>query len=76
MIVMKFGWTSVGSAEAMRRIGEIVTQALPRKPFVVVSAVSKVTDRLLESARRVQRRAATVDELLEPLCSGLAVARA
>ena len=52
MIVMKFGGTSVGSAEAMRRVGEIVGQALPRKPVVVVSAVSKVTDRLLESARR------------------------
>lgn len=67
MIVMKLGGTSVGSAEAMRRVGENVTQALPRKPVVVVSAVPKVTDRLLESARRAQRRAATVDESLEPL---------
>ena len=67
MIVMKFGGTSVGNAEAMRRVGEIVARALPREPAVVVSAVSKVTDRLLESARRAQRRAATVDELLEPL---------
>jgi aspartokinase len=74
MIVMKFGGTSVGRAAA-RRVGEIVAQALPRKPVAVVSAVSKVTDRLLESARRVQRRAATVDELLEPLCAGLAIAR-
>jgi aspartate kinase len=67
MIVMKFGGTSVGSAEAMRRVGEIVERALPRKPVVVVSAVSKVTDRLLEAARLAQRRAATHEELLEPL---------
>lgn len=67
MIVMKFGGTSVGSAEAIRSVGDIVARALPRKPAVVVSAVSKVTDRLLEAARRAQRRATSVDELLEPL---------
>lgn len=67
MIVMKFGGTSVGSAEAMRRVGEIVKGALPRKPVVVVSAVSKMTDRLLEAARLAQRRAKTHEELLEPI---------
>ena len=67
MIVMKFGGTSVGNAEAMRRVGEIVKQALPRKPVVVVSAVSKMTDRLLEAARLAQRRAKPHEELLDPI---------
>ncbi len=67
MIVMKFGGTSVGSAEAIRRVGEIVQQALPRKPVVVVSAVSKMTDRLLEAARLAQRRAQPHEELLDPI---------
>lgn len=67
MIVMKFGGTSVGNAEAVRRVGEIVKQALPRQPVVVVSAVSKMTDRLLEAARLAQRRAKTHEELLDPI---------
>ncbi len=46
MIVQKFGGTSVGGAEPIRRLGEIVRRALPRKPVVVVSAVGGVTNRL------------------------------
>ncbi|MCY2960781.1 MAG: aspartate kinase [Planctomycetota bacterium] len=45
-IVQKFGGTSVGSAEAIRRVGAIVGQARDRAPFVVVSAVGGVTNRL------------------------------
>jgi aspartate kinase len=65
MIVMKFGGTSVGSADAIRKVAAIVAEALPRKPAVVVSAVSKVTDRLLESARLAQKRKKTPEKLLE-----------
>lgn len=41
---MKFGGTSVGSAEAINRMTSIVEGRLPKKPVVVVSAFSKVTD--------------------------------
>lgn len=51
MIVMKFGGTSVGDADAILRLAAIVTERLPQKPVVVVSAMSKATDQLLTMAR-------------------------
>ena len=51
-LVMKFGGTSVGSAEAMAQAVEIVRQARQEWPRVVVvtSALSGVTNLLLDSA--------------------------
>ena len=51
MIVMKFGGTSVENAVAIDRVASIVHSRLARKPVVVVSAMAKVTDGLLEIAR-------------------------
>ena len=51
MIVMKFGGTSVGSDEAIRRVASIVASRRDRKPVVVVSAMGKTTDALLDIAR-------------------------
>ena len=53
---MKFGGTSVADAEAMSRVVAIVREQLERNPsdtppVVVVSAMSKVTDRLIETGR-------------------------
>jgi aspartokinase/homoserine dehydrogenase 1 len=49
---MKFGGTSMGSAERMKVAGEIVAEQAARRPTaVVVSAMSKVTDQLLETLR-------------------------
>jgi aspartate kinase len=53
---MKFGGTSVADAEAMSRVIGIVRRQWAdnhgdRPPVVVVSAMSKVTDRLVETAR-------------------------
>src|SRR4051794_33782574 len=51
---MKFGGTSVADAEAMNRvIGIVRRQAASGStpPVVVVSAMSKVTDRLVETGR-------------------------
>jgi aspartate kinase len=48
MIVMKFGGSSVASAEAIRRVTSIVEARKERRPAVVVSAMGKTTDRLLE----------------------------
>ena len=51
MIVMKFGGSSVESAAAIDRVVSIVESRLARKPVVVVSAMGKTTNRLLECAQ-------------------------
>jgi aspartate kinase len=55
-VIMKFGGTSVADAEAMQRViaivkGQIDAHPGSRLPVVVVSAMSKVTDRLVEVGR-------------------------
>ncbi|HEX7794511.1 MAG TPA: lysine-sensitive aspartokinase 3 [Vicinamibacterales bacterium] len=55
-VIMKFGGTSVADAEAMMRVINIVRGQMARfpnhtLPVVVVSAMSKVTDRLVETGR-------------------------
>lgn len=50
MIVMKFGGTSVGSPEAIRRTVGIISGRLGERPLVVVSAMSKITDLLYSIA--------------------------
>ena len=50
MIVMKFGGTSVESAAAITRVAGIVHAREARRPVVVVSAMGKTTNRLLEIA--------------------------
>jgi aspartate kinase len=51
MLVMKFGGTSVEDAKAIDRAASIVKTRLPQKPIVIVSALAKVTDQLLATAR-------------------------
>jgi aspartate kinase len=51
MIVMKFGGTSVEDSRAIDRVVEIVRARLAEQPVVVVSAMAKVTDKLLATAR-------------------------
>jgi aspartate kinase len=51
MIVMKFGGTSVMDAAAIDRTAQIVRGRLSRRPAVVVSAMSKVTDALLAAGK-------------------------
>jgi len=80
---MKFGGTSVGSAERMRIAAAIAAEPQPRRPVaIVVSAMSKITDLLLETLRRAEagdqaaldaniaklreRHLATCGELLPP----------
>jgi len=50
MIVMKFGGSSVESAAAIERVRGIVDARIARRPIVVVSAMGKTTNRLLEIA--------------------------
>lgn len=54
---MKFGGTSMGSAERIRVAAELILeQARVRPVFVVVSAMSKVTDLLLDAMKHAEAR--------------------
>src|ERR1700730_17401567 len=54
--VMKFGGTSLGDAECIRRAATIVCSAAKQHPVVVVvSAMSGVTNRLVQAAHRAER---------------------
>jgi aspartate kinase len=74
-VIMKFGGTSVADAAAMNRVLGIVQQqmavsAKEAPPVIVVSAMSKVTDRLIETGRlagigEADQAAALVDALLD-----------
>ncbi len=68
MIVMKFGGTSVESQEAITRVTNIVKCFENRRPIVVVSAMGKTTNKLLEAGReaaagRREQALALVDDL-------------
>jgi aspartate kinase len=66
---MKFGGTSMGSADRMRVAAEIIAKEQKKRPVaVVVSAMSKVTDLLLETLRRAEvGDRASVDAAIETL---------
>ncbi len=82
MIVMKFGGTSVESQEAVARVTTIVQAHEHRRPVVVVSAMGKTTNKLLQASReaaagRRDQALAIVDELRgHHLIHGLALAGA
>ena len=49
--VMKFGGTSVEDASAFERVAQLVAARLELRPVVVVSAMSGVTDALIDCVR-------------------------
>jgi aspartate kinase len=69
MIVMKFGGTSVEDAAAIERSCGIVIERLSRKPFVIVSALGRATNGLLEAGSFAARgeigKAMTIADRLE-----------
>ena len=55
LLVMKFGGTSVGSAERMRIAAQLTAREKARRPVaIVVSAMSKITDLLLDTMRHAE----------------------
>ena len=55
LLVMKFGGTSVGSAERMRVAARLAAEEQRKRPVaVVVSAMSKITDLLLDTMRHAE----------------------
>lgn len=86
LLVMKFGGTSMGSAERIRVAAQVSADQKKQRPVLsVVSAMSKVTDLLLDSLRKAEagdeadleqnlqrlrdRHLATCRELLPANCS-------
>jgi aspartokinase len=67
--VMKFGGTSVGDAACIARTAQIIASAAKESGCVaVVSAMSGVTNRLIEAARKAQEGNATgAAEVLDAL---------
>lgn len=66
LLVMKFGGTSMGSADRMRVAADICAEQARQRPVaIVVSAMSKVTDLLLDTLRKAEAedRAALVANL-------------
>jgi len=59
VIVMKFGGTSVGDADAIRRVAGIVESARDQRPVVVVSAIAGATRELLAIGDAALRGGAT-----------------
>ena len=55
MIVMKFGGSSVETRAAIARVVEIIKSRVEENPLVVVSAMGKTTNRLLEIAHFAAR---------------------
>ncbi len=55
MIVMKFGGSSVESASAIEQVALIVKAHLAQRPTVVVSAMGKTTDAIVQAADHAAR---------------------
>ena len=71
LLVMKFGGTSMGSAERIRAAARLTAEQSALRPVVVVvSAMSKVTDLLLDSLRKAEAGdQADLDANLEKLAA-------
>src|SRR6185437_3635093 len=55
LLIMKFGGTSVGSADRMRASARLAAAEGSRRPVaLVVSAMSKITDLLLDTMRHAE----------------------
>ena len=55
LLIMKFGGTSVGNAERMRASARIAAEAAATRPVaIVVSAMAKITDLLLDTMRHAE----------------------
>ncbi|MCL2479777.1 MAG: aspartate kinase, partial [Treponema sp.] len=67
MIVMKFGGSSVASADRIRHVAEIVKSQIKRKPVLVLSAMGDTTDLLLETADEALRKGAYSLSAIEDL---------
>ncbi|PSS13719.1 Aspartokinase [Actinidia chinensis var. chinensis] len=65
--VMKFGGSSVASAERMREVADLILSFPEERPIIVLSAMGKTTNKLLTAGEKVlscgDSRASKIDEL-------------
>ena len=68
MLVLKFGGTSMGSADAIKQVADIVKQKLKDSPvLVVVSAMSGTTDLLLNCGTKASATDESYKDLLKQI---------
>jgi aspartate kinase len=69
VIVMKFGGTSVGSAERIRALSDRVKERLAERPVVVVSALSGITDLVIRGAHLALERDPAAEDVVREVHS-------
>lgn len=69
MIVMKFGGTSVATAERIEGVVRLVQERLELRPVVVVSALAGVTDLLIRGAELALERSEEAEAVVEEVKS-------
>ncbi|HET8644670.1 MAG TPA: lysine-sensitive aspartokinase 3 [Vicinamibacteria bacterium] len=67
MIVMKFGGTSVATAERIEMVARLVKERLALRPVVVVSALARVTDTLIQGAELALQRDPESETVVEEI---------
>ncbi len=60
---MKFGGTSIGNAERIENVANIIKGYAKKKPVVIVSAITKITDALVKLANECSKK--NGEEILE-----------
>jgi aspartate kinase len=63
MLVMKFGGTSVADAVRIRTVVRLAAERIDRRPVVVVSAMSGITNLLIDLAHRALKGPTTAQEV-------------
>ena len=63
MIVMKFGGSSLENAERIRYIVDIIKMYLDKKPILVLSALGKTTDNLLDAGQKALKGTIDIEEI-------------
>ena len=67
MKVLKFGGTSVGSSENIKKIIKIIASSKEEKQIIVVSAFAKVTNLLLEAAQLASIKKSAYTSVIEDI---------
>ena len=68
MIVIKFGGSSVGTAESIKVVGDVlIEKSIINDCFVVVSAVGGVTNKLIEMAHCAEKGVSDYETLLKEI---------
>ncbi|PHJ18673.1 aspartate kinase [Cystoisospora suis] len=64
LVVMKFGGSSLATAENISRVVDTVSAELPSRPLVVLSAIGKTTDKLIAlGTAALEQKGASIDQL-------------